>query len=279
MSLSNAVLIRIISFIFSILWIVLLSFGLPIESGDGSEGVAFSWHAFLIATQDPMYPFNLQVMMWVAFFFCLGELMIHWLNISEQNAHTVSFSLYQNPNVVVVKTEQGDFQIALNKNEALKPEILAAIYRAKKEYLPDTTLIGHFFKTINYQFHSSNSVADVYSALTSAIELKLHQVELRYTVVKYLAWLIPTLGFIGTVIGIAVALGQAGAMGSSDPNLLAEVVPLLATAFYTTLLALLLSAIVMVLIQVIQAKDETTVNDVATFCLDNIVRMLKERKE
>jgi biopolymer transport protein ExbB/TolQ len=241
--------------------------------------MGFSWHDFLIATTDPMYPLNMQVLMWIAFFYCLAELVIKWLNISEEMLLLESFDLFQNPNQVLVQTSKGDVQIELDRHEALKPELLAAIYHAKRKRVPEHSLIGSFFRKINHQFQSTNDVGDVYSAVNSAIELRLHEVDLGYTVIRYLAWLIPTLGFIGTVIGIAVALGKAGSMGSTDPELLKQVIPLLAVAFYTTLLALLLSAIVMIAIQAIQARDEKTVNAAGQFCLDVIVTNLKPRSQ
>ncbi|SDX32749.1 MotA/TolQ/ExbB proton channel family protein [Marinobacter mobilis] len=277
MNISNAMLIRLIGFVLALLWIVVLSFVLPVDSGANGEAVSFSWHAFLIATEDPMYPFNIQVMMWIAFFYCLAELIIKWINLSEENLQLELFDLYRNPDHVLMKSAQGEVAIPLDRDEALKPELLAAIYYAKRKLVPEHSLIGGFFKKINHQFQSTNDVGDVYSAVNSMIELKLHEVDLRYTVIRYLAWLIPTLGFIGTVIGIAVALGQAGVMGSDDPELLQAVIPLLATAFYTTLLALLLSAVVMIAIQWVQAKDEETVNNAGSLCLDAIVTNLKPR--
>ncbi len=278
MKLSNSLLIRIIGLILALLWIVLLSFALPQDAPQaGSDSIGFSWHDFLIATSDPMYPLNIQVMMWLAFFYCMAELAIKWLNLTEEKLHLEVFDLFDNPNQVIMHSAQGEAKITLDPNEALKPELLAAIYYAKRKIVPENTLIGSFFKKINHQFQSTNDVGDVYSVVNSLIELKLHEVDLRYTVIRYLAWLIPTLGFIGTVIGIAVALGKAGVLGADDPALLQKVIPLLATAFYTTLLALLLSAVVMILIQVVQAKDEQTVNDTGSVCLDIIVTNLKPR--
>lgn len=280
MNISNSILIRIIGLVLALLWVVLLSFALPHEVPQaGADSLGFSWHDFMIATSDPMYPLNMQVLMWVAFFYCLAELAIKWLNLSEEKLQLEAFDLYKNPDHVVMHTNQGEVQIQLDRNEALKPELMAAIYFAKRKSIPEKTLIGSFFKKINHQFQSTNDVGDVYSVVNSLIELKLHEVDLRYTVIRYLAWLIPTLGFIGTVIGIAVALGKAGVMGSDDPALLQKVIPLLATAFYTTLLALLLSAVVMILIQIIQAKDEETVNATGSFCLDTIVTNLKPKAE
>lgn len=281
MNKTNAVLIRIIGLVVSLLWILLLSFALPVDetTGDAAGSLGFSWHGFLIATQDPMYPFNIQVLMWITFFMCIAEVFVKWFAIREERTETEQFSLYSNPNFVTVSTAQGDLQINLDPNEALKPELLSAIYKAKHKHMNPDSFIANLFKKINFQFHSTNDVGDVYSAVTTSIELALHQVDLRYTVLRYLAWLIPTLGFIGTVIGIAVALGKAGMLDPNEGNLLADIVPLLAIAFYTTLLALLLSAVVMILIQVVQAQDEENVAEVGRFCLDNIVVNLKPRSQ
>ncbi|MBT5331932.1 MAG: hypothetical protein HOL48_09130 [Porticoccaceae bacterium] len=270
--LSHAVLVRIIGIVVGVLWVVLLSFGLPISVDESG----FSWHAFLIATQDPMYPFNVQVLMWIAFFYCLSEVAIKSFGQIEERRWMNAFSLYQNPSAVTVYTAKGEeVRVDLDSNEALKPELLAAIFYAKRKQLNPKAAITAIFKKINHQFQSTNDVGDVYSAVTADIDMRLHQVDLSYTVIRYLVWLIPTLGFIGTVIGIALALGQAAALGTGDPEMLEKVIPMLATAFYTTLLALLQSAVLMILIQVVQAKDEQLVNTVGAFCMDEIVTNLK----
>ena len=278
MAVSKSVLIRFIGIIMSLFWVLLLSFALPAEQGAQTPStIGFSWNGFLISTSDPMYPFNLQVMMWIAFFICMSELFIKWFKLIDERAMMNDFRLYENPGFVTFQIEGRAQQINLDPSEALKPELLAAIYHAKKDILHPGALVTQMFTKINHQFHSTNDVADVYSAVTSMLELKLHEVDLRYTVVRYLAWLIPTLGFIGTVIGIAIALGTAGTLEANDPELLQKVVPLLSVAFYTTLLALILSAIVMILLQIIQAQDEETVSEVGQYCLDNIVINLKPR--
>lgn len=278
MLVGNAALIRALSLLLALFWIFALSFFLPLEVAvEGEEALGFSWHDFLIATGDPMYPLNVQVFMWIAFFYCLGEIAIRWLRYSEEQLQLASFNLYQNPSSVVLGSAGSETTVPLGPDIALKPELLGAIYLAKKKVVPESSLIGSFFRSINFQFHSTNDVGDVYSAVTSLIDLELHKVDIQYTTIRYLAWLVPTLGFIGTVIGIAVALGKAGAMGSADPALLQKVIPLLATAFYTTLLALLLSAVLMIMIQQMQARDEQTVNAVGSQCLEQIVTNLKPR--
>lgn len=277
MLVSNASLTRIASLLGAVLWILLLSFLVPTIQETGPDALGFSWHDFLIATGDPMYPFNIQTLMWLAFFYCLGELIIRWSNMNEQQLVLDCFDLYKDPNTITLGKGIDAQLIEIHPDLGLKPEIVSAIYAAKKKALSPNSLVLCFLRNITFQFHSTNDVGDVYNSVNSLMESELHKVDLSYTVIRYLAWLIPTLGFIGTVIGIAVALGKAGLLEAGDPDMLQKVIPLLATAFYTTLLALLLSAVVMILLQLIQAKDEIMINKISGYFMEKIVTSLKPR--
>lgn len=279
MLISNAALIRVASLLFAALWIMVLSFMLPDNAGAGKDAPIFSWHDFLINTNDFMGRFNLQVMIWITFFYSLGELVIRWLNINEQLIQKDCFDLHSNPDNLVLNIDGERINVALHRDLAIKPEIMSAIFMAKKRIVPEQSLVFTFMRHITYQFQSTNNVGDVYSSVNALTESELHKTELNYTVVKYLVWLIPTLGFIGTVIGIVVALGTANTLGADNDNMLAEVIPRLAQAFYTTLLALLLSAIVMVLLNIIEARDERVVNEVSGYFQENVVTNLKPRSE
>lgn len=278
MLVSNALLIRVASLLFAALWVMILSFMLP-EAPIGKDAPVFSWHDFLIATGDPMYPLNVQVLIWLAFFYSVGELIIRWLNINEQLIQKDCFDLYTNPDTLVINAGGGKQSITLHPDLSIKPEIMSAIFAAKKRMVPPQSLVYAFMRHITYQFQSTNNVGDVYSSVQALTDSELHKTELNYTIVKYLAWLIPTLGFIGTVIGIVVALGTANSIGAGDSSMLEEVIPRLAQAFYTTLLALLLSAIVMVMLQIIEARDERVVNEVSSYFQEHVVTNLKPRSE
>lgn len=64
-----------------------------------------------------------------------------------------------------------------------------------------------------------------------------------YAATRFLSWSIPAMGSLGTVLGIAAAIGSLSVAGASDP--LPEVTAGLAIAFDTTALALGLSTILM----------------------------------
>ena len=90
---------------------------------------------------------------------------------------------------------------------------------------------------------------------------------------RYIAWLIPSLGFIGTVVGIGGALRWAGANAESH-ELLAHTTQLLGVSFNGTLVALVLAACLAFLTNVAQAREEQALNRAAQYCLDNLINRL-----
>lgn len=76
----------------------------------------------------------------------------------------------------------------------------AAPHDAESGFLPtlmDMTIL---------QLQASKSVDQLMTLLTNALSLMGDRVELRYQMLRYMAWLIPTIGFLGTVIGLSLAL-------------------------------------------------------------------------
>lgn len=265
MTSATPVLVRTAALLFALLWVLVLWLGVPKDAG-----AVFSWHAFLIDSENPMWPLSVQVVMWFGFFYSMAELLLRWLYVLREEASVARFDVRQPRNLRLADGQE----IVLAEDEMLKPEIMAALGRARQA-MPGgrDSMIGAMFAVINNQFQSTRDIGDVYNVVTARMDLELHKVDLGYTVVRYLAWLIPTLGFIGTVIGLAQALGVAG-QNSQSQDLLRLIVPSLGTAFYTTLLALLLAALVVVGMQFIQAREERVVNAVGRYCIDRIVSEL-----
>jgi biopolymer transport protein ExbB/TolQ len=105
-----------------------------------------------------------------------------------------------------------------------------------------------------------------------------------YTLVKVFIWAIPILGFIGTVIGLSDAIGNfKGVMSPEavkDPALLMKsmggVTSGLATAFDTTLLALIYSIILSLPMSSLQKLEEDTLTGVDAYCNDNFLPRLND---
>lgn len=98
----------------------------------------------------------------------------------------------------------------------------------------------------------SRSVDQTVAVLNSSLELLAHRVELRYQVLRYLVWFIPTLGFLGTVIGIGSTLALVPEDGRAN---LFELSQSLTVAFDTTIVALAESAILVFAMNTVQAPQ------------------------
>jgi biopolymer transport protein ExbB/TolQ len=105
--------------------------------------------------------------------------------------------------------------------------------------------------------------------------LYLHEIDLRYNIPRYIIWLIPSLGFIGTVIGIMLALNYAGDRANvQSPDMLYHVTERLGVAFATTLLALVQASILVFIQNIVQGREESALNKAGPYCLDNLINRL-----
>lgn len=104
-------------------------------------------------------------------------------------------------------------------------------------------------------------VGDVEELLRSQASQDESQMETSYALVQGFVWAIPVLGFIGTVLGLSQAIGSFTAvLGSGDDvsaitGALGKVTAGLATAFDTTLVALV-AALIIQLVMVVTKKSE-----------------------
>lgn len=212
-------------------------------------------------TRIAPYPFTIQNIMWVVFFVGMGELFYRNRQAEDELCQTYKALLPE------------------DEKTLLRREDLTVIYRRirdsdqKRQFFLQR-LIGRMV----LQFQNSKSIDHTNSLFNSSLELYQHEIELRYNMLRYVVWLIPTLGFIGTVVGIALALNDAGAAKDfQDPQLLKLLTKSLGVAFYTTLLALLMSAMLMYAMHIIQGKEETALNRIGQYCLDNFINRLYEK--
>ena len=121
--------------------------------------------------------------------------------------------------------------------------------------------------------------------MASQSEIDANAVDSSYTLLKVFIWAIPILGFIGTVIGISSAVGGfSGALDQAqDISVLKEslngVTQGLATAFDTTLIALVMSMLVMFPTSSIQKSEEDLLNWVDEYCNENLIKRLNDGRE
>ena len=92
--------------------------------------------------------------------------------------------------------------------------------------------------------------------------------------IRYIAWAIPSVGFLGTVRGIGQALGQAHKAVQGD---IAGVTQSLGIAFNSTFVALLISILIMFLMPQLQLTQERLVLDAEDYCDNRLIRNLQNQ--
>ncbi len=131
-------------------------------------------------------------------------------------------------------------------------------------------------------FRVRRSNPEVASTLASQSEIDAGAVESSYAILKVFIWAIPILGFIGTVIGIsnAVAGFSSNLETSSDPAALKQslngITGGLATAFDTTLIALVMSLLVMFPASSMQKSEDDLLGAVDEYCNENLIKRLND---
>ncbi|MGR3915006.1 MAG: MotA/TolQ/ExbB proton channel family protein, partial [Gammaproteobacteria bacterium] len=174
-----------------------------------------------------------------------------------------------------------------DEQTVLRKRDLGALYRGIRAAGADGEFwMQRLLRRSILSFQLSGSTAQVNAVFNATLDLCQHELDLRYNLLKYLVWLIPTLGFIGTVVGIAFALRSAGVtfaaagvtpdLAQLGPQLMQGLTKELGVAFYTTLLALLQSAVLMFALHLIQGREENALNRVGQYCLDNLINRLYE---
>lgn len=122
------------------------------------------------------------------------------------------------------------------------------------------------------KFRSSQSISEALDIITRQAELQLRNSDSDQSMIRYIAWAIPSVGFIGTVIGIAASLSEAGS--AVTINGLEKVTELLYIAFDTTLVALVLSLILMFLYHKLQASVERFHSGMEEYVIENLINRI-----
>jgi len=122
------------------------------------------------------------------------------------------------------------------------------------------------------RFNTTRSIADVSSSTNTVFESEADRLESELSMIRYISWAIPSIGFIGTVRGIGEALAQADKAVQGD---IAGVTQSLGVAFNSTFIALLISIFLMFLVYQLQLLQERLVFDGQNYVEDKLVRHMK----
>lgn len=121
------------------------------------------------------------------------------------------------------------------------------------------------------RFGVTRDVPSVSAAVHEVLEAEADRLDAELSMVRYIVWAIPSIGFIGTVRGIGQALGQAHRAIEGD---IAGVTSSLGVAFNSTFVALVISIAVMFLMYQLQLLQERLVLDAHAYCDSQLVQHL-----
>jgi biopolymer transport protein ExbB/TolQ len=220
--------------------------------------VALSGRAAVLLLDKPSkhfpYPFTIQNAMHLMFAIGLGELFVRWRIGVREMAFLRRRFLPEDDETVLQFADLGPIRRATAREFDAEHGILPSLI--------DLSIL---------QFQASRSVDQAVAVMNHSLELIAHRVDLRYGLVRYIAWLVPTLGFIGTVYALGASLAEAGASTEINVQDLAKT---LAVGFDCTMVALVQSAILVFLMHLAEEQEELSVNLAGTYCLRNLINRI-----
>ncbi|MBK7947645.1 MAG: MotA/TolQ/ExbB proton channel family protein [Deltaproteobacteria bacterium] len=131
-------------------------------------------------------------------------------------------------------------------------------------------------------FQARRRVVEVVEFLNAEARADEGRIDASYGLIRVFIWAVPTLGFIGTVIGIGAAVGGFSTTLETASSIegmresIESVTGGLGVAFDTTLLALVMSIVVMFPSNALQRLEEAFLGEVDDDCAEHLVRRLAD---
>ncbi len=124
------------------------------------------------------------------------------------------------------------------------------------------------------RFAATRDLQNVSESVDSVCQAEHERLDSELAMVRYMAWAIPSIGFIGTVRGIGQALSLAHEAVEGN---ITGVTASLGTAFNSTFVALLLSIVLMFVLYQLQEMQERLVLDTRSAADEKLIEHLQVR--
>lgn len=178
------------------------------------------------------------------------------------------------------------FQVELipaGNNFALTSETALDVIKTLNESVDDPRRFVLFNRIERALLNLKNvgNVSDVSEMLRAQAENDESHMDSSYGLLSGIIWVIPILGFIGTVVGLSGAIGGFGAVLNTDASVsslresLAPVTSNLGIAFDTTFVALVLAMVVQLLMTLLRKREETFLDACRDYAHVNVISRLR----
>ena len=165
----------------------------------------------------------------------------------------------------LIPPSQGTSILPEDTRELSRP--IQSLPEVEQSYLLSRALL-----TALHRFRSTRNIQDVSNAVRSLCEAEAERMDSELSMIRYISWAIPSIGFLGTVRGIGQALSQAhqAVLGN-----IAGVTQSLGVAFNSTFVALLISILIMFLMHQLQLAQERLALDTEEYCDSRLIQHLQ----
>jgi biopolymer transport protein ExbB/TolQ len=194
----------------------------------------------------------IQCFTYLAFF-------LAWFEVNDKLAHIARERAAFKMNLIPTSEKHVFMPADINN---LKFKLIE--FEKKEKYI-----LSDLLKKACTKFRTSGSLSELIDIVSIQIEVSQEKSEGDQSVIRYLTWVIPSIGFVGTVIGISQALIVAN---SGDME---KITTLLGVAFDTTLVALVLSIIIMWFVHKLQEETDRFHSDLKEFVIDNLINKIE----
>lgn len=147
--------------------------------------------------------------------------------------------------------------------------------------LRDSLIVNRIRKALElFELRVDNG--EVAAFLSTQSDIDANRSTGSYSLLKVFLWAIPILGFIGTVMGLSVAVSSLAMGDTSDPEALKTSINSLTgglgIAFDTTLLGLILSMLMSFPLSAVQKKEDETLTLIDAFCTEKLLPKLNDSR-
>jgi len=203
----------------------------------------------------------------IVFFFAwsLSIMFTKWIKLKEQRK------------ALAIKPVPIDPDFVLNRETAKEVLLrLRSIVDDTRHYV----LLNRVDRALS-NLQNIGRIGDVSEILRTQAEYDENQFSSSYTMVSGFLWATPVFGFVGTVLGLSVAVrGFGGTLqGASDigalKGALTTVTGGLGIAFETTLVALVCALATQLLLSTMQLRESEFLDECNDYCHANIISKLK----
>lgn len=159
------------------------------------------------------------------------------------------------------------------------PELIRSIYTKCED--PERFIVFNRILIAVSNLQNLGRVSDVDDILRSVGERDESSHDSSFAILGGFLWSVPVLGFIGTVLGLAQAIGNFSELLNNDSDLsnvigsLKDVTSGLSTAFETTLVALVIALVLQLWVTSQRKAEEVFLDDCSEYCLRNVVNRIK----